>query len=191
MIKILNHLDFNDALAIAGLRARISGLTSKIDTEIAKTYFLKNTEGKVAFGYYENNELISWLAIKLHESKLRGKFWVVSFLFSKKFRNVFSFNNVEIKSLFQQVFVYTEELGYYDFYYSVGKRVMNVYERQWKKNNFFTVGRYELTTLAVISSNTKPETELYWVLMNQEFKDDSIVIKKRSLKEHLRNSNLK
>jgi hypothetical protein len=189
MIKILNHLDFDNALAISNLRDRIGGLTSNLDVEIAKTYFLENTEGKVAFGYFENNELVSWLTIKLHKNKSRGKFWVVSFLFSKKFRNVFSFNNVEIKSLFQKVFVYTEELGYYDFYYSVGKRVMNVYERQWKKNNFFTVGRYELTTLAVIPPKTKPEVDLYWVLMNRELKDDSVVIKKRSLKNHLRNSN--
>jgi hypothetical protein len=191
MIKILNHLDFDNALAIANLRKRISGLISEIDVNVAKTYFLENNEGKIAFGYYENNILISWLAIKLHESRLRGKFWVISFLFSKKFRNVFSFNNIEIKSLFQQVFAYTEQLEYYDYYYSVGRRIMHVYERQWKKVDFFVVGRYEWFTLETVPAGTKPETELYWVLMNQELKDDTVVIKKRSLKEYLRKSNLK
>jgi len=188
MIRILDQTHFNEAVAIADLRERISGLKSKLDVDLAKTYFSKNNNGKVVFGYFENNELISWLAIKLHENKSRGKFWVIPFLFSKKSTSYFNFNHTEITNLFQHCLTYSENLGYYDFYYSVGKRVMNVYERQWKKNNLFPVGRYELTTLAVISPKTKPEVDLYWVLMNQELKDDSVVIKKRSLKKHLRNS---
>jgi hypothetical protein len=186
MIRILDQTHFNEAVAIADLRERISGLKSKLDVDLAKTYFSKNNNGKVVFGYFENNELISWLAIKLHENKSRGKFWIIVFLFSKNSTNIFSFKKVEIKSLIQQAFIYAEELEYYDYYYSIGRRIMNAYERQWKKVDFYPLGRYDWVTLDVIPPNTKPNVEMYWLLMNQELKDDEIIIKKRSLKKSLR-----
>jgi hypothetical protein len=190
MIKTLNINNFNEAISIASIRKRIGGLKNQIDAESAKQYFLENNEGKVAFGFFKNEELISWIGIKLHENKTRGKFWTISFLFSKFSHNWFSFNNIEIKSLFQKVFEYTENLGYYDFYYSVGIRIMNAYEKQWKKNNFLEIGRYDLITLGSVPANTKPEIELYWLLMNKEIKSEEVVIKKRSLKEVFRKSQL-
>ena len=59
-----------------------------------------------------------------------------------------------------------------------------MYERQWKKNSYAIQGKYDLTTLAVVPANTKPEFELYWRLMGQELKPDAIAIKARKLKGH-------
>ena len=189
MIRELIYSDLDDAIKIATLRQRVGGIETVVDVETIRGYLLENLDGKVAFGYFENNELLSWIGIKLHTNKKRGKFWTISFLFSKLSHNWFSFNRVEIKPLFQKVFEYAENKEYYDFYYCIGKRIMHVYEKQWGKNNFLSTGKYDLVTLDVIPPNTEPNIELYWLLMNKELKNDSILIKKRSLKSHLRKNN--
>jgi len=77
-----------------------------------------------------------------------------------------------------------EGRGYYQYFYSIAERLERVYERQWKKNSYAIQGKYDLTTLAVVPANTKPEFELYWRLMGQELKPDNISIKARKLKGH-------
>ena len=136
----------------------------------------------VTIGYFEDDELISWITIGFYESKMRGKFWVISSFFSSVYTSYFNFNRPEFGMLFKAAFDIAEGRGYYQYFYSIAERLERVYERQWKKNSYAIQGKYDLTTLAVVPANTKPEFELYWRLMGQELKPDNIAIKARKLK---------
>jgi len=186
MIKTLNKTHFDEAIAIAKLRKRIGGLVGEIDVDVARSYICEKSEERVAFGYFENGELISWIAIKLHSNEKRGKFWIIALFFSKKVTNYFSFKQIDKFSLFRHCFEYAESLHYYTYYYSTSIRIIDVYERQWKRNNVIPLGRYEQITVDIIPPNTKPETLLYWSLMNKQLKSTSIVIMKRSLNKEFR-----
>jgi hypothetical protein len=165
-------------------RKKISG-TAPISIE---RYQVHREEAKsnnsVVLGYFEDGKLISWITIGFYESKMRGKFWVISNFFSSVYSSYFSFNRPEFGMLFKKAFEIAEGRGYYQYFYSISERLERVYERQWKKNTYAIQGKYELTTLAVVPANTKPEFELYWRLMGQELKPDNIVIKSRKLKGH-------
>jgi hypothetical protein len=165
-------------------RKKISG-TTPISPE---RYQVHREEAKsnnsVVIGYFEDGKLISWITIGFYESKMRGKFWVISSFFSSVYTSYFSFNRPEFGMLFKAAFDIAEGRGYYQYFYSISQRLERVYERQWKKNSYAIQGKYELTTLAVVPANTKPEFELYWRLMGQELKPDNIVIKSRKLKGH-------
>jgi len=136
----------------------------------------------VTIGYFEDSKLVSWITIGFYESKMRGKFWVISNFFSSVYTSYFNFNRPEFGVLFKAAFEVAEGRGYHQYFYSIAERLERVYERQWKKNSYAIQGKYELTTLAVVPANTKPEFELYWRLMGQELKPDNIVIKSRKLK---------
>jgi len=161
---------------------KISG-TTPISPE---RYQVLQEESKddVIIGYFEDDELISWITIGFYESKMRGKFWVISNFFSSVYTSYFNFNRPEFGMLFKAAFDIAEGRGYYQYFYSIAERLERVYERQWKKNSYAIQGKYDLTTLAVVPANTKPEFELYWRLMGQELKPDNISIKARKLKGH-------
>ena len=163
-------------------RKRISG-TTPISPERYQTLQEESkSKDDVIIGYFEDDELISWITIGFYESKMRGKFWVISNFFSSVYTSYFNFNRPEFGMLFKAAFEVAEGRGYYQYFYSIAKRLERVYERQWKKNSYAVQGKYDLTTLAVVPANTKPEFELYWRLMGQELKPDNIVIKSRKLK---------
>ncbi len=182
--EITNSFEYEkDCEAIVLSRKKISG-TKPISAEryLELREEAKSNNSSVAIGYFEDSKLISWLSISFHESKMRGKFWVISTFFSSVYSFYFSFNRPEFGLLFKKAFEIAEGRGYYQYFYSISQRLERVYERQWKKNSYAIQGKYELTTLAVVPANTKPEFELYWRLMGQELKPDAIVIKSRKLK---------
>ena len=163
-------------------RKRISG-TTPISPERYQTLQEESkSKDDVIIGYFDDDKLISWISIGFHESKMRGKFWIISNFFSSVYTSYFNFNRPEFGMLFKAAFEVAEGRGYYQYFYSIAKRLERVYERQWKKNSYAVQGKYDLTTLAVVPANTKPEFELYWRLMGQELKPDNIVIKSRKLK---------
>ena len=163
-------------------RKKISG-TTPISPERYQTLQEESkSKDDVIIGYFEDDELISWITIGFYESKMRGKFWVISNFFSSVYTSYFNFNRPEFGMLFKAAFEVAEGRGYYQYFYSIAERLERVYERQWKKNSYAIQGKYDLTTLAVVPANTKPEFELYWRLMGQELKPDNIVIKSRKLK---------
>jgi hypothetical protein len=84
------------------------------------------------------------------------------------------------------VFNLAESKKYYEYYYSVGERISTVYEKQYRKNNFMQTGRYDLIELDRVPANTQPTTDLYWKLMGKEIKPDTIIIKKRILRDAFR-----
>jgi hypothetical protein len=135
-------------------------------------------------GYFEDDKLVSWVSIGFYESKLRGKFWAITGLFTTVFEERFSFSRPEFGLLFKRAFEIAEEKGYFQYFYSIAERVERVYERQWKKNPWGFNNRYDLITLDIVPANTKPEYDLYWRLMGKELKPDNIVIKARILKGH-------
>lgn len=147
----------------------------------------QNISDLIKIGYFEDNELISWVIIAFRESKMRGKFWVITGLFTTKLGERFSFSRPEFGLIFKRAFELAEERGYFQYFYCVSEKIERVYERQWKKNPWGFNSRYELITLDVVPANTQPEYELYWRLMGQEIKPDPIIIKKRILKEEFRN----
>ena len=163
-------------------RKKISG-TTPISPERYQTLQEESkSKDDVIIGYFEEDELISWVTIGFYESKMRGKFWVISNFFSSVYTSYFNFNRPEFGMLFKAAFDIAEGRGYYQYFYSIAERLERVYERQWKKNSYAIQGKYDLTTLAVVPANTKPEFELYWRLMGQELKPDNIAIKARKLK---------
>ena len=182
--EITNNFEYEkECEAIVLSRKKISG-TKPISDEryIQHREEAKSNNSSVEIGYFEDGKLISWLSIGFHESKMRGKFWVISNFFSSVYTSYFSFNRPEFGILFKEAFAIAEGRGYYQYFYSISQRLERVYERQWKKNSYAIQGKYELTTLDVVPANTKPEFELYWKLMGQELKPDNIVIKSRKLK---------
>ena len=163
-------------------RKKISGTTPISPERYQPLQEESKSKDDVIIGYFEDDELISWITIGFYESKMRGKFWVISNFFSSVYTSYFNFNRPEFGMLFKAAFEVAEGRGYYQYFYSIAERLERVYERQWKKNSYAIQGKYDLTTLAVVPANTKPEFELYWRLMGQELKPDNIVIKSRKLK---------
>jgi hypothetical protein len=184
--EITNSFEYEkECEAIVLSRKKISG-TKPVSAEryIELREEAKSNNSSVALGYFEDGKLISWLSIGFHESKMRGKFWVISTFFSTVFKERFSFSRPEFGLLFKAAFETAESRGYYQYFYCVAERLERVYERQWRKNPWAVLGKYELTTLDTVPANTKPEFELYWRLMGQELKPNNMVIKARKLKGH-------
>jgi hypothetical protein len=165
-------------------RKKISGTSPMSIEQYQILREQSKSNNSVTIGYFEDGKLISWITIGFYESKMRGKFWVISNFFSSVYTSYFNFNRPEFGMLFKAAFEVAEGRGYYQYFYSIAERLERVYERQWKKNSYAIQGKYDLTTLAVVPANTKPEFELYWRLMGQELKPDNIVIKSRKLKVH-------
>ena len=167
-------------------RKRISG-TTPISPERYQTLQEESkSKDDVIIGYFDDDKLISWISIGFHESKMRGKFWIISNFFSSVYTSYFNFNRPEFGMLFKAAFEVAEGRGYYQYFYSIAERLERVYERQWKKNSYAIQGKYDLTTIDIVPANTKPEFELYWKLMGQELKPDNIAIKKRVLRHEFR-----
>ncbi len=190
MIKILTKEHFQDCLRIKQLRPKIGGATALSDEAFAEGYekFFKQEADKIAIGYFEGEELISWMTIGLYESSYRGKFWVVPCFFSKNQQTYFSFNSTDLKALFSEAFRIAEEKKYYTYYYAISEKISRVYDKQWQKNSFLPTGRYILTTLDVVPPMTQPDQSLYWKLMGEELQADATVIKQRVLKQEFRSS---
>jgi hypothetical protein len=187
MIKFLTLSDLPACTEISALKSRTAGtvpLTMGGFIDAYEKYF-NNDEHYRAIGYFKNDTLVSFLFISLFENNMRGKFWVIPGLYTKEFNNYFTFNRAEIRELFTAAFNYTESMGWYEYYYCTAERVMNVYERQWKKSQSH---RYEHILLDVVPPNTKPFYELYWRLMGQQVKPAPMVFKKRVLKHEFRNT---
>jgi len=185
--EITNNFEYEkECEAIVLSRKKISG-TTPISVE---RYIEHKKEAKsnnaVVIGYFEDDKLTSWITIGFYESKMRGKFWVISSFFSAVNTSYFNFNRPEFGMLFKEAFEVAEGRGYYQYFYSIAERLERVYERQWKKNSYAIQGKYDLTTIDIVPANTKPEFELYWRLMGQELKPDNIAIKKRVLRHEFR-----
>jgi hypothetical protein len=185
VIRLLTIEDYPRAIEIAKLRPRISGINSSVDlNQSILKYF--NNDKKISLGYFENDILVSYICIGLHENVSRGKFWYISFLFNSKIGNYYTFNKPENGLLLVEAFSHAERHGYYEYYYIISKRIEHVYDRQWGKNGYLPTGRYETITLDIISANTVSDVDLYWQLMGCETKPDIMIVKKRILNDKYR-----
>jgi hypothetical protein len=185
MIRFLITDDLPDCMEIAALKNRTGGtvpITSEGFLGAFEKYFQDDKFCRV-IGYFENNKLISFVCIRMFENTMRGKFWVITGLYAKNFKNYFNFKNSKIGELINHAFNYTESMGWYEYYYCTAERVMNVYERQWKRSQSH---RYEHILLDIVPPNTTPFYELHWRLMGQEVKPVPMVVKKRVLKQEFR-----
>ena len=188
MTKLLTVEYLPDCMEIASLKNRTGGsvpLTLEAFESTFEKYFLDDKFYR-AIGYFENNILSSFICISMFENNMRGKFWVIPGLYTRDFKNYFSFKTSGMGDLINYAFDYTESMGWYEYYYCTSERVMNVYERQWKRSNSH---RYEHVLLDVLPPNTKPYYELYWRLIGQEVKPDPMIFKKRVLKPEFRKQN--
>ena len=145
-----------------------------------ENHFVEN-DFRYILGCFENNELISWIALTFINSKTRGQYWGITTLHTIRLHNVFSFSNPEIGLLIKEAFELAEQKGYFVYYYSIAEKVEKVYERQWRKNPWGFNGRYEFSIEATIPPMTQPADELYWRLLGKELKPDTVLIKKRIL----------
>jgi hypothetical protein len=181
--EITGHQEYEELCKqIVLSRKKIGGTTPISPEQYALLKVESQSNNTATIGYFDDDKLISWITIGFYESKMRGKFWVISNFFSSVYTSYFNFNRPEFGLLFRAAFDIAEGRGYYQYFYSISQRLERVYERQWKKNSYAIQGKYELTTLAVVPANTKPEFELYWRLMGKETKPDNIVIKSRKRK---------
>lgn len=186
--RLLGTERFDECFEISKLHPRNAGTkpaSLEVFLEKYKKYF-EDTDDYYALGCIEDGKVISWIAVAFIENKARGKFWVIPLLYTTRFTNYFTFNNEEIGLLIKTAFELAESKKYYEYYYSVSERIATVYEKQFKKNKYLPLGRYDFIELDRVPANTYPTTDLYWKLMGQEIKPDTIIIKKRILKEEYR-----
>lgn len=185
--RLLGELDFEKFCKIAVGFNKIGGTTPPDATTykyaFAK-YFHENDEYQ-SFGYFKDNNLISVVTIAYRENKARGRFWVITSLFSVNKSNIFSFNRPEIGLLIKSAFEHSENLGYYEYYYCIAEHVSKVYEKQIDKNVYIPLKRYDRITLDIVPKNTIPTVELYQKLLGEK-KPHNVVIKKRVLKNEFR-----
>jgi len=171
------------------LKDRIAGTLPPTPSSFFEQYskYFEGNDHYYVLGCFDEGQLISWIALGFSEQlKVDGLFWTVSGMFTSKFVPVFSFNNPEIGLLIKEAFKLAESKHYYEYYYSVADRISKVYERQIQKTQYIPIGRYDYIELATIPANTKPEKILYWKLMGEQMKPDTIIIKKRVLKPQYR-----
>jgi len=188
LIRLSGDTHYNECFEISKLRVKVGGtkpISAELFLETHKKYF-DNNDNYYAMGCVENDKIISWIAIAFIENKTRGKFWVITSLYTSKFTSYFSFNNVEIGLLIKASFELAESKKYYEYYYSVAEKIASVYEKQIQKNKYIPIGRYNYIELDRVLANTKPSTDLYWKLMGHETKPDNIIIKKRVLRLEFR-----
>ena len=188
--QLLTINNFDPAMKIAQLKSKNGGTTnlSLIDLEsrLSKYFYTKNLDHCVAIGCFDGNELISWVAIGFAETKAKGRYWAITSLYTTKFTNFFSFNNPEIGLLIKHAFEIAESRKYYQYYYSIAERVSKVYETQIQKTTYIPIGRYDYIEIERIPPNTQPESSLYWLLIGAVLKPDTMIIKKRVLREEYR-----
>jgi len=186
--RLLGNDYLVECLNIAKLRPRVGGtkpLSEEVLIEVCTKYFVED-DRYYALGCLEDGKIISWIGIVLMENKARGKFWIITSLYTTRFNKYFSFNQKEIGLLIKEAFHLAESKKYYEYYYSVSERIATVYESQYKKNKYITTGRYDCIQLDIIPANTVPTVDLYWKLMGKETKPDDIIIKKRVLRQEFR-----
>lgn len=189
-VKILTDQDYGRALEIASLKSKAAGtsavLLEDLEYKLSRYFIKENIDDCLAIGCFDNSELISWIAIGFVENKSKGRYWAITSLYTTKFTNFFSFNNPEIGLLIKEAFSIAESKKYYQYYYAIAERVSKVYETQIQKNKFIPIGRYDYIEIERIPPNTQPESSLYWNLIGGEVKPDTMIIKKRILKETYR-----
>ena len=185
VVRLSGKNDYNKFLKVVQLHKKIGGTVPNnlgFFVEEYKKYFNDDDNNQI-FGYWENQYLISTIAIAYRENITRGKFWVISSLFSINKHNIFSFNRPEIGLLIKKAFENSEELQYYEYYYVIAEHISSVYERQINRNVYIPLKRYDRITLDVIPKNTLPNCDhLYNKLLGNECKPHNMIVKKRVLK---------
>jgi hypothetical protein len=188
MIRRLSKQDLDDCVKMVGIKPRTAGTVNLTKEKFidSLSHYFDSSDNHVSLGYFKDTELICFICLGFFESKMRGKFWVISALYTKEFKPYFNFKDPDMGSLLKYSFEFAEQKGYYEFYYSIAERIMNAYERQWQRNSFMATGRYDRVILDRVPPNTVPNYELYWKLMGESIKPDCIIIKKRVLREEFR-----
>jgi hypothetical protein len=186
--RLLGDENLDRCFSIAQLKSRSGGTVPPSPDAFKnqyKKYFESNDECFI-LGCFDNNILVSWIAIGFIDMPEKDyHFWAIVGLHTTKFVQLFSFNNPEIGLLIKEAFTLAESKKFYQYYYSVSKRIQKVYETQIQKTKYIPIGRYDYFEVAVIPANTQPANVLHWRLMGQELKPDDIIIKKRVLRfEH-------
>ena len=186
--RLLGNNQFNECLVISKLRSKTGGTKPISETSFIEKHqkYFEGDSNFYALGCVENDKIISWISIAFIENKTRGKFWVITSLYTTKFTKYFTFNNEEIGLLIKAAFELAESKKYYEYYYSVGENIASVYEKQIQKNKYIPIGRYDYIELDRVQANTQPSVDLYWKLMGQEMKPNNIIIKKRVLRPEFR-----
>lgn len=194
--KLYGKEDFEKFLAIATNNKKIGGtspLSFEVMHDLHLKYFGLSTEKYTGiyniFAYIKDNNIVSTIGLAHLENKSRGKFWLIGSFFSVNKTNIFSFNKPEIGLLVKHAFEYSEQLGYFEYYYAIAASVSEVYEKQINKNIYIPLYRYERITLDTIPKNTiLHEGHLYNKLLGNEPKPHDMIIKKRILKKCFRKS---
>jgi hypothetical protein len=185
MIKFLDIQHFDLCIELHKNATKVSG-TIPIDLDYFKKNYLpyfQQQDNFCALGFFDSNTLVSWMSIRFHENKTRGKFWTIPCLYTSKFVNFFSINAPEVGLLVKNAMQFAESKKFYNYYYAVSEKVSRVYEHQWKKNIYVPTGRYETIIVDTVPANTIPKFELYWKLMGETVKPTAMIIKNRKLKE--------
>jgi len=189
LIRPLVETDLPRMLEIARLKPKSGGTEPPQDPDKMHQAYMRYTvnDGKdYGFGYFENDELVSYIGFGLYENNSRGKFWYAAFLHTSRFHNLFSFNNIEISELMKLAYTTAETNGHYEYYYAISEKLERVYDMQWRKQQYIPNGRYNLEILARIPANTISDVELYYRLLGEGSKPDNMVVKKRTLREEFR-----
>jgi hypothetical protein len=184
-LKVLNIMDFREAMAMTNLKERVGG-TSKTDRLNERFYYYFTTSPRaLALGYYEDDKLISWATLRFARYD-NINLWTITSLWANRFNNILSFDKPELGYLMKGCFEIAERRKYWDYFYVIASRLEHVYQRQWLKNPWVKTGRYNLVTYAHIPENTIPESMFLYKLLGEQTKPDAMTVKHRILKEEFR-----
>jgi hypothetical protein len=189
--KLQGPDDYNECIQIMKSKKKVGG-TEPTDLETIidshDKYFIENilSDRYQAYGYIENNTIVSFILQALLENKSRGRFWVIPGIFTSKPYNLFSFNKPEIGSLIKVAFETAEHKEYYEYYYTIAKHVSEVYERQINKTTYIPLYRYDRIDLGIVPANTIPTVDMYWKLLGAQTRPHDMMIKKRVLRKEFR-----
>lgn len=184
-LRVLTSEHFKKAISMTNLKARHGGSAPNAGLKQRLLHYFTPNPKAVALGYFEDGELISWATLRFGKQDAMN-IWCITSLWTNRFHNYLNFDKPELGMLMKGCFDIAEHRKYWHYFYSIATKVEKVYQRQWAKNPWMPVGRYDLQIYQQVPANTIPTPNFVYQLMGGETKPDDITIKYRVLKEEHR-----
>jgi hypothetical protein len=180
IVKICTKEDLNDIHNLLYSHEKIAGLL--IEKPTLEEFKKKFSDDVITFGYYVNNELISFL-ITRKLSELPS--WYVSMISSKNL-NFFKFNNSGLADLFDAAVEYWESKNLYSFIFVQSVKHRNLLNGKITKSSN-NLKKYQIpgATLEVIKKNSKSKSTLINKLCKNYTYPNDIIIKWVFRKDYL------
>lgn len=182
MIRCLSVTDYSKFLTLT--RCKQSKRETSLIDEAAVERLLTRP-GNVVIGYFENDDLITAVAVRFGE--LHGEnIWAIAHMFTSRPSNVFSFSRPDFGEIIKTFFEMAESQRVYSYIYAIPANLSSVYYKKWKTNPYLPpTGRYNVSVILTIPAHTVPQEKWAAGLIGGS-KPYDIVVNSRSLKPEFR-----